>query len=112
MTTTSDALALLDRYDAVRATTETLAAPLSPEDQSAQSMADVSPTKWHRAHVTWFFETFVLEAHDPQHRPVDPAFRMMFNSYYDGIGPKYPRAQRGVITRPGATEVGDYRAAI
>ena len=86
---------LAERFCAVRSLTEDLARPLSGEDQTAQSMPDVSPTKWHRAHTTWFFETFVLEAHDPQHEPYDPAYRMLFNSYYDGVGPKYPRSHRG-----------------
>jgi len=101
-----------DGYRSVRRLTDELSALLSPEDQTAQSMPDVSPTKWHRAHVTWFFETFILETHDPRFRPFDPAYRMMFNSYYEGVGPKYPRAQRGVITRPGADEVGRYRSDV
>src|SRR3954466_10794839 len=102
MTTTSDALALLDRYDAVRATTETRAAPLSPEDQTVQSMADVSPTKWHRAHVTWFFETFVLADHEPGFAPFQDKYWFLFNSYYETVGPRSARAQRGVVSRPGA----------
>src|SRR3954452_1982449 len=109
MTTTSDALALLDRYDAVRATTETLAAPLSPEDQTVQSMADVSPTKWHRAHVTWFFETFVLADNEPDFSPFQDTYWFLFNSYYEAVGPRYARAQRGVISRPGIHDVGVYR---
>ncbi len=100
---------LLARYDRVRSLTEELAAPLSPEDQTAQSMPDTSPTKWHRAHVTWFFETFVLEQYEPGFVPFDASFRMLFNSYYEAVGPKYPRPRRGLITRPGAAEVGDYR---
>ncbi len=92
--------------------TEALASPLSPEDQTAQSMPDTSPTKWHRAHVTWFFETFVLEHHESGFVPFDNSFRMLFNSYYEAIGPKYPRPQRGLITRPSADEVGDYRVDV
>ncbi len=103
------ASSLLARYCDVRSLTEQLAEPLSPEDQTAQSMPDTSPTKWHRAHVTWFFETFVLEPHDPGFAPFDESFRMLFNSYYEAVGPKYPRPQRGLVTRPGASEVGDYR---
>ena len=97
------------RYRAVRATTEWLADPLGPEDQTVQSMPDVSPTKWHRAHVTWFFETFVLGPHVPTYRAYDDAYAFLFNSYYECEGPRYPRAQRGMITRPGAHEVTTYR---
>lgn len=93
----------------VRSLTEALAEPLSPEDQTAQSMPDASPTKWHRAHTTWFFETFVLEPSEAHFVPFDPSFRMLFNSYYEAVGPKYPRNQRGLVTRPGASEVGRYR---
>jgi ergothioneine biosynthesis protein EgtB len=100
------------RYCDVRGLTEALAAPLGPEDQTVQSMPDVSPTKWHRAHTTWFFETFVLERFAPDLAPFDPAYRMLFNSYYEGVGPRYPRTQRGSISRPGAAEVGDYRRAV
>src|SRR3954449_12522105 len=108
-TTIRDPLALLDRYDAVRATTESLAAPLSPEDQTVQSMADVSPTKWHRAHVTWFFETFVLADNEPGFAPFQDKYWFLFNSYYEAVGPRYARAQRGVVSRPGAHDVGSYR---
>ena len=96
-------------YCAVRSLTELLAEPLSAEDQTVQSMPDVSPTKWHRAHTTWFFETFVLSRFDPTYEPLEPAYRMLFNSYYEGVGPKYPRSQRGAITRPGIDEVAAYR---
>ncbi len=102
----------IKRFDAVRALTEELAAPLSAEDQTAQSMPDVSPTKWHRAHTTWFFETFVLERHEPGFAPVDPTYRMLFNSYYETVGEQYPRPERGVITRPGIADVAAYRAEI
>ncbi len=85
---------------------------MSGEDQTAQSMSDVSPTKWHRAHTTWFFETFVLEQYDTDFEPFDPVYRMLFNSYYDTVGEQYPRSQRGVITRPGIAEVADYRAEV
>jgi ergothioneine biosynthesis protein EgtB len=97
------------RYCDVRALTEAIAEPLSPEDQTAQSMPDVSPTKWHRAHVTWFFETFVLRAHQPGYRAFDPSFEYLFNSYYESVGPRHPRQSRGVVTRPGAAEIGAYR---
>ncbi|NUR80135.1 MAG: ergothioneine biosynthesis protein EgtB [Dermatophilaceae bacterium] len=104
-----DADTLVARYDEVRAQTESLAAPLSPEDQTVQSMPDVSPTKWHRAHVTWFFETFVLAENEPSFRPYQDQYWFLFNSYYEGVGPRYARAERGHITRPGAGDVGRYR---
>jgi len=100
---------LLEQFRAVRARTEKLAAPLSPEDQGVQSMPDASPTKWHLAHTTWFFETFVLQPHLPEHRPFDPAFRFLFNSYYEGVGPQHDRARRGALSRPSLDEVQDYR---
>ncbi len=97
-----------DRYLGVRARTETLAAPLSGEDQTVQSMPDVSPTKWHRAHTTWFFETFVLSG-TPHVRPFDPAYDFLFNSYYELVGPRFERARRGLLSRPGIAEVARYR---
>jgi ergothioneine biosynthesis protein EgtB len=100
---------VVDRYDHVRSHTERLAAPLSPEDQTVQSMPDVSPTKWHRAHVTWFFETFVLSGNEPGFAPFHDKYWFLFNSYYEAIGPRYSRPMRGVITRPGVHDVGDYR---
>jgi ergothioneine biosynthesis protein EgtB len=111
-TTTHDPHELLDRYGQVRARTETLAAPLSPEDQTVQSMADVSPTKWHRAHVTWFFETFVLADSEPSFEPFQDTYWFLFNSYYEAVGPRYARAERGVISRPGAHDVGVYRGNV
>src|SRR5829696_3217221 len=96
-------------YCAVRSLTEQLAAPLGAEDQTVQSMPDVSPTKWHRAHTTWFFETFVLAPHAAGYRGFDERYRMLFNSYYEAVGPKHPRTERGLITRPGVAEIGDYR---
>ena len=107
-----DADTLVARYDEVRAHTEALAAPLSPEDQTVQSMPDVSPTKWHRAHVTWFFETFVLADHEQSFKPYQDQYWFLFNSYYEGVGPRYARAERGFITRPGAHDVGLYRADV
>src|SRR3954468_20818971 len=103
------AAALVARYDEVRSHTERLAAPLSPEDQTVQSMPDVSPTKWHRAHVTWFFETFVLADHEQGFAPFQDQYWFLFNSYYEAVGPRYARPMRGVISRPGAHEVGVYR---
>ncbi|HEV2675821.1 MAG TPA: ergothioneine biosynthesis protein EgtB [Aliidongia sp.] len=103
---------LADRYRSVRAATEALAAPLSAEDQTVQSMPDASPAKWHRAHITWFFETFVLRVHDRGYRPFDERFFYLFNSYYEAIGPRHERPSRGLITRPGIDEVAAYRAHV
>jgi len=102
----------VEGYHAVRAATEALAAPLSAEDQTVQSMPDVSPTKWHRAHMTWFFEQFVLGPHVPGYEMFDTGFLYLFNSYYEGAGPRHPRARRGMITRPGIDEVAAYRRAV
>ena len=104
-----DVQSLVDRYAAVRGRTEELAAPLTPEDQTVQSMPDVSPTKWHRAHVTWFFETFVLAEQEPDFRPFADQYWFLFNSYYEAVGPRYARPMRGMISRPGAHDVGVYR---
>jgi len=103
---------LAELYGRVRARTEALAAPLSAEDQTVQSMADASPTKWHRAHTTWFFETFLLVPHLPGYRPFDPAYAYLFNSYYEAVGPRHPRPARGVISRPGIAEIAAYRAHV
>ena len=89
-----------------------LASPLSPEDQTVQSMPDASPTKWHLAHTTWFFETFLLRAHSTGYRVFHPAYEHLFNSYYNSIGDQFPRPQRGLISRPTSAEVLDYRHAI
>jgi ergothioneine biosynthesis protein EgtB len=92
----------------VREHTEALARPLSPEDQTVQSMPDVSPTKWHRAHATWFFETFLL-ASQPRYRMFDPSYGFLFNSYYEALGPRHARMQRGQLSRPGTEEIATYR---
>jgi ergothioneine biosynthesis protein EgtB len=97
-----------DDYEHVRALTETLAAPLSPEDQTIQSMPDVSPTKWHRAHTTWFFETFVLGA-DAGYAAFHPRYGYLFNSYYEAVGSRHARDRRGLLSRPGVAEVTAYR---
>ena len=99
-------------YQAVRDDTERLAAPLSAEDQTVQSMPDASPTKWHRAHTTWFFETFLLQPHLPGYEVFDPAFNYVFNSYYEAVGPRHPRPSRGVLSRPGIAAVAAYRAHV
>ncbi|MHB8681489.1 MAG: ergothioneine biosynthesis protein EgtB, partial [Acidimicrobiales bacterium] len=110
---TKDRHALLaSRYREVRGQTEHLAAPLSPEDQTVQSMPDVSPTKWHRAHTSWFFETFLLEPALDGYGTYDAAYAYLFNSYYESVGARYPRPRRGVVSRPGAQEIGAYRAHV
>jgi ergothioneine biosynthesis protein EgtB len=103
--------ALAERYFAVRSRTETLCAPLSPEDAQVQSMPDASPAKWHLAHTTWFFETFLLERL-PGYRPVDASYRVLFNSYYNAVGPRHPRPARGLLTRPTLDEVKTYRRSV
>jgi ergothioneine biosynthesis protein EgtB len=102
----------LTAFRTVRAETERRAAPLSAEDQVIQSMPDASPTKWHRAHVTWFFEQFLLRPFAPNYRVFDERFAYLFNSYYVAAGPRKARPQRGMITRPTAAEVGAYRAHV
>jgi ergothioneine biosynthesis protein EgtB len=99
-------------FRAVRAETERRAAPLSDEDQVIQSMPDASPTKWHRAHTTWFFEQFLLVPHLAGYRPFDERFAYLFNSYYVAAGPRHARPKRGLITRPSAAEVAAYRAHV
>jgi len=106
----SDSLAR--RFAHIRAQGLALAAPLSESDAQAQSMPDASPAKWHLAHVTWFFETFVLERFEPGFKPHHPAFRVLFNSYYNGVGEQHPRAERGLVTRPSLAEVRAWRAAV
>ncbi|MES2363627.1 MAG: ergothioneine biosynthesis protein EgtB [Pseudomonadota bacterium] len=103
---------LATRFSAVRQQTEHLIKPLSAEDCQLQSMPDASPAKWHLAHLTWFFETFVLERFETGFAPFDASFRVLFNSYYNGVGDKYPRPQRGLISRPSLQQVLDYRAQV
>ena len=102
----------LERYLALRARTQHLVRDLSPEDQLAQSMPDASPTKWHLAHTTWFFETFLLTPHLEGYKPFDPRFGFLFNSYYEALGPRQPRPQRGLLTRPSQERVMAYRAHV
>jgi len=103
---------LASRFEAVRQQSLRLAAPLSAEDCCVQSMPEASPSKWHLAHTSWFFETFLLEPFEAGFKPFHPAFRVLFNSYYNGVGDKHPRAQRGLLTRPDLDEVLAYRAAV
>ena len=101
-----------DRFRRVRRQSQAIAEPLSVEDCCVQSMPDASPIKWHLAHATWFFETFILERFEDGFRAFHPQFRMLYNSYYEGVGDKFPRPQRGLLTRPSLDEVQAYRADI
>jgi ergothioneine biosynthesis protein EgtB len=103
---------LATRYRTVRAWTEQLCVPLAIEDYVVQSMPDASPAKWHLAHTSWFFETFVLEAFASEYRTFHPQFRVLFNSYYEAVGPRHARADRGLLTRPSVAEVSAYRHAV
>jgi len=105
----NDETVFLSRYSAIRALTETLAAPLSPEDQCLQSMPDASPTKWHLAHTTWFFETMVLAPHAPGYAAYDPRYFHLFNSYYEVLGAPPPRGRRGLLSRPSVADILAYR---
>ena len=100
------------RFDSVRARTVELARALPVEAQLAQAFADASPTKWHLGHTTWFFDRFVLARFDRTHAGVDPHFDYVFNSYYDGVGDRQPRAERSLVLRPTLPEVHEYRARI
>src|SRR6266481_5804915 len=97
------------RYLPIRRLTRALAAPLSAEDCAIQSMPDASPVKWHLAHTTWFFETFLLSIHSPGYRVFDPGYSYLFNSYYEALGRRQPRAQRGLLTRPSSIDIVAYR---
>ncbi|MFN3600274.1 MAG: ergothioneine biosynthesis protein EgtB [Dietzia sp.] len=101
----------IEKFLHVRELTDLLASRLSPEDQIPQSMTAASPAAWHRAHTTWFFEEFVLGGL-PGYSSPEPIFRFLFNSYYEAVGPRQPRPQRGLITRPSVAEIGDFRARV
>ena len=105
---TDPAFDLAARYDRVRRFSESIARPLSPEDCAIQSMPDVSPTRWHLAHTTWFFETFLLK-NQPGYQVFDDRFESLFNSYYNTVGRQFPRSKRGLISRPGFDETLAYR---
>src|SRR3990170_4265846 len=100
---------LRDRLFETRRLSSDLAAPLTDEDQVVQAMDDASPTKWHLAHTTWFFEAFLLKRFLPNYRVFDERFEYCFNSYYESVGARHPRPKRGLLTRPSAQEVRDYR---
>lgn len=104
--------ALRRHYAAVRAATVALTSPLSAEDLCVQAAPETSPGKWHLAHTTWFFETVVLRALDPDYVVVDPHYGTLFNSYYHSLGPRHPRPQRGLLTRPDLRAVRHYRQAV
>ncbi len=110
--TVLDRAALVARYLEVRRTTERLCAPLAVEDYVVQAMPDVSPTKWHLAHVSWFFETFILAPHLAGYASPNDAYRVLFNSYYNAVGPQFSRPARGHLSRPTVAEVYDYRAHV
>jgi ergothioneine biosynthesis protein EgtB len=107
-----DPVTLLARFREVRSATERLVEPLTAEDCVVQSMPDVSPTRWHLAHVSWFFETFLLKRHLKGYRSPQPEFEWLFNSYYNAVGEQFPRPRRGLLTRPTLDEVRAYRSAI
>lgn len=102
----------LRHFTEIRGGTEQIVERLSVEDRQVQSMPDVSPTKWHLAHVTWFFETFVLKPHAAGYDEFDPAFNYLFNSYYEAVGARHARPDRGLLTRPSNDEVMAYRAHV
>ena len=106
------ATGLAPRWRAVRAATEALCQGLELEDYVVQSMPDASPVKWHLAHTTWFFETFLLGPHAEGYRPFREGWAALFNSYYVAAGPRHPRPERGLLTRPTVAEVDAYRAAV
>ncbi len=100
------------RYERIRRASLALAAPLTPEDQVVQVMPETSPTKWHLAHVTWFFERFCLTEHVPGYEPVDPRYDHLFNSYYYTVGEMHARPQRGLLSRPTVAEIRTYRERV
>ena len=101
-----------DGYAAVRAQTRALCEPLALDDYGVQPTLDASPPKWHLAHTTWFFETFLLKTFVPDYKPFHPAFEVLFNSYYEGVGEQFPRSMRGTLSRPTVAEVLEYRACV
>src|SRR5438309_5571155 len=104
--------ALGERLFASRQLTLDLAAPLSDADATVQPFPDASPAKWHLAHTTWFFETFVLRDHVPGYQPFDERYAFLFNSYYETEGPRHARPRRGMLSRPSLDEIRAYRAYV
>jgi len=109
---TQEPATIRTRFDAVRQFSAWLCEPLEVEDYGLQTMPEASPAKWHLAHCTWFFETFVLKYHAIGYRPAHPAFEYLFNSYYNGVGPQFLRPHRGYLSRPTVREVYAYRAQV
>jgi len=110
--TTNVDMSILTTYQNLRQATLALCESLDIEDYGLQAMPDVSPPKWHLAHTSWFFETFILKPFDKEYRPLHPVYEYMFNSYYHGVGDQYPRAQRGLLSRPTLPEILEYRAHV
>lgn len=106
------AAGLLPKYELVRQLSQVLCDPLEIEDFVVQSMPDASPLRWHLAHTTWFFETFVLKPFAKNYQPANGKFEYLFNSYYNGVGEQFPRSKRGLLTRPTVAEVFEYRRAV
>src|SRR6187551_1990936 len=111
-TWTHPELGLADRFSAVRALSLDIASPLSDADATIQPMPDASPTKWHLAHTTWFFETFLLRDHRPGYCAYDERWAFLFNSYYEGEGARHPRPRRGMLSRPSLDEIRAWRAHV
>src|SRR6516225_866177 len=107
-----DKAGLAEQFRSVRQTSLRCCAPLSVEDHSLQAMPDASPAKWHLAHTTWFFETFLLSQYLPGYKTANPAFRNLFNSYYNSVGDRPLRAMRHVLSRPSLDEMHTYRAHV
>lgn len=112
MNISEETLASIRSFQQVREQSVRLTDNLTVEDMMAQSMPDASPVKWHLAHTTWFFETFLLKPHYRGYHPFHPQFEYLFNSYYDSVGSRHPRPQRGLLTRPGIEEIMNYRAYV
>lgn len=108
----SETDSLVDRFRDVRDFTRQICEPLETEDYVVQSMPDVSPTRWHMAHTTWFFETFVLKLHCRGYKSANDAFEYLFNSYYNTVGQQYPRSRRGLLSRPTVADVWAYRKSV
>src|SRR3954464_15162405 len=100
---------LAERFSYTRDYWGRICQPLATEDYVVQSMPDASPTRWHLAHTTWFFDTFVLAEWEDDYRPIRDESKFLFNSYYNGVGEQFPRARRGLLTRPTVAEVFEYR---